>query len=79
MKKKTGDPDFVYEIACDQLCGIGHFTMRGIIVVETQKEFNDWMIKQRPEYLKAKQFLTSTATPENSTKGLALGNSTIHK
>ena len=45
MKKKTGNPDFVYEIACDQMCGKGHFTMRGVIVVETQEEYNTWWIK----------------------------------
>ncbi|MEO6844560.1 MAG: cytochrome c oxidase subunit II [Ginsengibacter sp.] len=79
MKKKTGDPNFVYEISCDQLCGIGHFTMRGVIVVETQKEYNAWMIKQRPEYLKAKQFLTASTPSENLTKNLALGNPATHK
>jgi cytochrome c oxidase subunit 2 len=71
MAKKTGNPDFVYEISCDQMCGRSHFTMRGVIVVETQKEFNEWWIKQRPEYLKAKQFLTTTA---DSTKTVALEN-----
>lgn len=71
MAKKTGNPDFVYEISCDQMCGKGHFTMRGVIVVETQKEFNEWWIKQRPEYLRAKQFLTTTA---DSTKTVALEN-----
>lgn len=70
MQKRTGNPDFVYEISCDQMCGKGHFTMRGVIVVETQKEFHEWMIKQRPEYLKAKQFLASA----DSTKTVALGN-----
>lgn len=70
MKKKTGNPDFVYEIACDQLCGKGHFTMRGVVVVETQKEYNAWWIKQRPEYLKAKQFVTSSST--DSIKTVAL-------
>jgi cytochrome c oxidase subunit 2 len=80
MKKKTDNPNFVYEIACDQLCGNGHFTMRGIIEVDTQKEYNAWMIKQRPEYLKAKQFLTSTSaeTISDSTKNLALTNKPIH-
>jgi cytochrome c oxidase subunit II len=71
MAKKTGNPDFVYEISCDQMCGRSHFTMRGVIVVETQKEFNEWWIKQRPEYLKAKQFLTTTT---DSTKTVALQN-----
>jgi len=70
MQKKTGNPDFVYEIACDQLCGKGHFTMRGVIIVETQKEYNAWWIKQRPEYLKAKEFIT--ASNANSTKAVAL-------
>lgn len=74
MQKKTGNPDFVYEISCDQMCGKGHFTMRGVIVVETQKEYNEWMIKQRPEYWKAKQFLTTTA---DSTKTVALGNTPV--
>jgi len=79
MKKKTGNPDFVYEISCDQMCGKGHFTMRGVIVVETQKEYNAWMIKQRPEYLKAKEFLTATTTSESVTENLALGNPASHK
>jgi cytochrome c oxidase subunit II len=28
MKKITDDPDFVYEISCDQMCGAGHYNMR---------------------------------------------------
>jgi len=72
MKKRTGNPDFAYEIVCDQLCGKGHFSMRGVIVVETQKEFNEWMIKQRPEYRKAKEFITDASS--NSAKTVALGD-----
>lgn len=72
MKKRTGNPDFVFEIACDQICGKGHFTMRGVIVVETQKEFNAWMIKQRPEYLRAKAGIAPPAT--DSTKAVAFHN-----
>jgi cytochrome c oxidase subunit 2 len=72
MKKKTGNPDFTYEIACDQICGKYHFTMRGVIIVETQKEFNAWMIKQRPEYLRAKKFLTDGSA--DSTKTVAVNN-----
>lgn len=50
MKKLTGDPDFVYELSCDQMCGQGHFQMRGTIVVETQEEFDAWMAGQKPKY-----------------------------
>ena len=50
MKKEMGDPDFVYELSCDQMCGQGHFKMRGTIVVESQEEFDLWMAKQKPKY-----------------------------
>ena len=40
MKEKTGNPDFVYEISCDQMCGKGHLGMRGVLIVETQEEFD---------------------------------------
>ncbi|RYZ44647.1 MAG: cytochrome c oxidase subunit II, partial [Chitinophagaceae bacterium] len=35
MKAKYGD-EFTYEISCDQMCGAGHFSMRGTIIVESQ-------------------------------------------
>jgi cytochrome c oxidase subunit 2 len=50
MKTITGNPDFVYEIACDQMCGKGHYSMRGTIIVETQQEYDAWMTKQTPYY-----------------------------
>jgi len=53
MKVKTGNPDFVYEISCDQLCGRGHWSMRGTIVVETQEEFDAWVASKKPQYLVA--------------------------
>lgn len=53
MRKKSGNPDFVYEISCDQMCGKGHWSMRGTIVVETQEEFDAWMAGKKPQYLVA--------------------------
>jgi cytochrome c oxidase subunit 2 len=53
MREKTNNPDFVYEISCDQMCGRGHYGMRGTIVVETQEEFDAWMAKKKPQYLVA--------------------------
>jgi cytochrome c oxidase subunit II len=53
MKEKTGNPDFVYEISCDQMCGKGHWSMRGTIVVETQEEFDAWIAAKKPQYLVA--------------------------
>ncbi len=50
MKVRTGNANFVYEISCDQLCGKSHFSMRGVIVVETEAEYKKWLASQKPEY-----------------------------
>ncbi len=53
MKEIKQDPDFVYEISCDQMCGKGHYSMRGTIVVETQEEYDQWITSQKPKYYAA--------------------------
>ncbi|MBI2283120.1 MAG: cytochrome c oxidase subunit II [Bacteroidetes bacterium] len=53
MKELTKNPDFVYEISCDQMCGNGHYSMKGIIEVVDQEEYDIWLIKQKPQYLVA--------------------------
>ena len=50
MKMITKNPDFVYEIACDQLCGKGHYSMRGTIIVQTQADYDKWMASQQTYY-----------------------------
>lgn len=50
MKTRTGNPNFVYEISCDQMCGQGHFSMRGVIVVETEADYKKWLASQPIEY-----------------------------
>jgi cytochrome c oxidase subunit 2 len=61
MREKYG-PDFNYEISCDQMCGKGHFGMRGVIVVESQAEYNVWLASKKPQYLTA-QAGTKPAAP----------------
>lgn len=51
MKEKTKNPNFVYEISCDQMCGNGHYSMRGVIEVVTQAEYDAWLTKQKPKYV----------------------------
>jgi len=43
MRTRTGNPEFQYEIACAQLCGLGHYRMRGFVTVQTAEEFQTWM------------------------------------
>lgn len=32
-----------FQVACAELCGVGHYAMRGLIVVQTQEEFDAWL------------------------------------
>ena len=46
MRQQLGDSEFVYEIACAQLCGLGHYKMRGFLTVHTQESFDAWLAEQ---------------------------------
>jgi cytochrome c oxidase subunit 2 len=35
-----------YEIACSQLCGLGHYNMRAFLEVMSQQDYDDWLKKQ---------------------------------
>jgi cytochrome c oxidase subunit 2 len=43
MRTRTGKPEFQYEIACAQLCGLGHARMRGFVTVVEPDEFQKWL------------------------------------
>jgi cytochrome c oxidase subunit 2 len=43
MRTRTGNSEFQYEIACAQLCGLGHAKMRGFVTVVSADEFQKWM------------------------------------
>jgi cytochrome c oxidase subunit 2 len=62
MKKKYG-PEFTYELSCDQMCGKGHTGMRGVIVVESQAEFDRWLAGKQPQYAAAHSTETAAALP----------------
>ena len=74
MKERTGNSNFTYEISCDQMCGKGHFGMRGIIVVESQQSFDQYIATQKPEYFLAFPEMDpnkAPAVPTDSTKTVA--------
>ena len=39
-------PDTPTEIACAQLCGLGHFRMRGFVTIQTSDEYQAWLKDQ---------------------------------
>ena len=44
----TEEGDF--EIACAELCGFGHFQMRGVVRVQSAEAFEEWL-KEEPPFL----------------------------
>jgi cytochrome c oxidase subunit 2 len=58
MRDELGNPDFNYELACTEICGKGHFSMKMPVVVDTPEDFEKWKmeqeawLKQNPDYLK---------------------------
>lgn len=57
MRKETGNPDFNYELACTEICGKGHFSMRMLVVVDEPADYEKWKKEQKtwlslnPEYM----------------------------
>lgn len=43
MRKNLGQPTFDFEIACSQLCGLGHYRMRGFLTVKTDEEYRAYL------------------------------------
>jgi len=37
-----------YELACAQLCGLGHYRMRGDVFIDTPEEFDKWVVDNSP-------------------------------
>ena len=47
---KTG----TYEVICGQLCGLGHYSMKGSVVVDTAEDYQNWL-KERTEFTQQQQ------------------------
>ena len=46
LQQTRSDEEAGFEIACTQLCGIGHYRMRGFVTVHESAEFAAWMSEQ---------------------------------
>ena len=40
---KTGK----FEVLCAEFCGIGHYAMRSMVIVDEEKKYNEWLAKQK--------------------------------
>jgi cytochrome c oxidase subunit 2 len=73
MKKITNNPNFEYEIACDQMCGNGHYSMKGLIKVVTEQEYKFWLAQQKPSYKPAETAPVAPAIVADTAKIAAAG------
>jgi cytochrome c oxidase subunit 2 len=73
--QRPADPDnptgpkmwetFNYELACAELCGKGHFSMRRIVEIVSEEEYKDWLSQQQSYYLST---VRGTAADPNKDK-----------
>lgn len=42
---------FNYELACAELCGKGHFSMRKLVRIVSEEEYQDWLAQQQSFYM----------------------------
>lgn len=58
MRDELKNQNFNYELACAEICGRGHFSMRMPVVVDEPEAYEQWKktqeawLKQNPDYLK---------------------------
>lgn len=48
MRVKTDNPEFNYELACAEICGRGHSSMRKIVKIVSMEEYETWVADQTP-------------------------------
>lgn len=48
-RKRKGSDDRTFEIACAQLCGLGHYRMRGFLTVLEPEAFEQWFEENTPD------------------------------
>ncbi|WP_128545575.1 cytochrome c oxidase subunit II [Larkinella soli] len=63
MRNETGNQSFRYEIACTEVCGQGHFSMKMNLVVEDEDSFRKWVSEQKPWLTNNPDYLARV--PEN--------------
>lgn len=64
MATETGNPDFKYELVCNQICGRGHFAMRAVIIVDEPEDYQKWLDGQKAFVADKPELLQNLETPQ---------------
>jgi hypothetical protein len=62
-----------WEIACAQLCGLGHYRMQGFYQILPQAEFDDWMAQQQAQLAASLPPLDAAVPPQATADGAPAG------
>jgi cytochrome c oxidase subunit 2 len=46
MKKQEGE-EFEFILLCNKICGAAHYNMQMTFIVETQKEYDNWIASKK--------------------------------
>ena len=67
-----------WEIACAELCGLGHYRMKGFVTVDTAEDYQKWMVEQaasqaaeQPQRRRAQRQAQPAAAPARRKRGFS--------
>jgi cytochrome c oxidase subunit 2 len=63
IRVEEGNPDFNYELACTEVCGSGHFSMKKTVTVLEQADYDKWKAEQKSWLSKNPDYMSQV--PEN--------------
>jgi cytochrome c oxidase subunit 2 len=67
MREITGNSNFVYELACNKICGAAHFNMRMKVNVVSDAEYAEWLAKQRYYFRRPEPAVEGSPSPAADT------------
>lgn len=65
-REQYDDPDFNFELACSQLCGGQHYTMKADLIVHSKEGYKKWVAEQEAALAEKQQ---SAEEPADDTEG----------
>ncbi len=58
-----------FEISCAQLCGLGHYRMKGMLAIDTPEQYTTWMTEQEKELAAENAANAEPAPADTSNEG----------
>ncbi|MDH3709108.1 MAG: cytochrome c oxidase subunit II [Cyclobacteriaceae bacterium] len=77
MREETGNPDFNYELACTEICGRGHFSMRMVLVVDEPADYKAWYAIQEPWLTQNPSYMAQVPANLQEVASIATGLETV--